>query len=89
VTLTGGAEHLIPLMVAHGALPPPWLGGHPPRDVIRYDDDAADDIDRWAWWLFATFDDRASWRSYLARWPPPPPWQAAVARVPYRDLDRA
>jgi hypothetical protein len=88
-TLTGGAEQLIPLAVAHGALPPPWLGGHPPRDAIVYDVDPADDIDRWAWWLFATLDDPASWRGYLARWPPPPAWQATLAREPYRELDRA
>src|SRR5262249_50846764 len=67
----GGAERLIPLRVAPGALPPPWLGGHPPRDASVHDDDRADDIDRWAWWLFATLDDPASWRAYLARWPPP------------------
>lgn len=88
-SLTGGAERLIPLTVVHGALPPPWLGGHPPRDAIVHDDSQADDVDRWAWWLFATFDDPASWCSYLARWPPPPAWQTAVARDPYRELDRA
>jgi hypothetical protein len=86
--LTGGAEHLIPLMVAHGALPPPWLGGHPPRDAIVYDDGQADDVDRWAWWLFATLDDPTSWRGYLARWPPPTAWQTPLARAPYRELDR-
>jgi hypothetical protein len=88
-TLTAGVEQLIPLMVAHGALPPPWLGGHPPRDAIVHDIDRADDVDRWAWWLFATIDDPASWRGYLARWPPPPAWQAALALDPYRELDRA
>lgn len=85
----GGAERLIPLTVLHGALPPPWLGDHPPRDEIVYDDAAANDIDRWAWWLFDTIEDPASWRGYLARWPPTPAWEAAVARNPYRALDRA
>jgi hypothetical protein len=88
VTRTGGAERLIAMTVAHGALPPPWLGGHPPRAAIVYDESKADDIDRWAWWLFAMFDDPASWRGYLARWPPPAAWQTAVARAPYRDLGR-
>jgi len=87
-TLTGGAERLIPLAVAHGELPPPWLGGHPPRGAIAYDDDQADDIDRWVWWLLATIDDPASWHGYLARWPPPPEWQATLAREPYRELER-
>ena len=88
-SLTGGAERLIPLTVMHGTLPPPWLGGHPPRDAIVYDDNQADDVDRWVWWLFATFDDPASWRGYLTRWPPPSVWQDALTRDPYRELDRA
>ena len=87
-TLTAGAERLIPLAAVHGALPPPWLGGHPPRDSIVYDDGQADDVDRWAWWLFGTLDDPTSWRGYLARWPPAPAWQTAIARNPYRELDR-
>ena len=86
-TLTGGAERLIPLAAAHGALPPPWLGGHPARDAIVYDDSQADDVDRWVWWLFATLDDPTSWRGYLARWPPPPAWQATLARHPFRELE--
>lgn len=88
-SLTGGAERLIPLTVMHGTLPPPWLGGHPPRDAIVYDDNQADDVDRWVWWLFATFDDPESWRGYLTRWPPPSVWQDALTRDPYRELDRA
>jgi hypothetical protein len=88
-TRTTGAEQLISLTVAHGALPPPWLGGHPPRAEIVYEDDQADDVDRWAWWVFATFDDPASWRGYLRRWPPPAAWQAAMKRAPYRALDHA
>lgn len=87
-TCTGGAETLIPLAVAHGALPPPWLGGHPPRDKVSYELAQADDIDHWAWWAFATFEDPASWRAYLARWPPPPEWQAALARGRYADLGK-
>jgi hypothetical protein len=86
-SVTGGAERLIPLTVAFGALPPPWLGGRLPRNTFEYDDTKADDVERWMWWLFATFDDAASWRSYLARWPPPR-WQAVLARHPYNELDR-
>ena len=88
-TITGGADQLIPLAAAHGALPPPWCGGHAPRDEITYEDDQADDIDRWAWWLFAAIDDPASLRGYLARWKPPPAWQAALARAPYDQLEHA
>ena len=87
-TLTEGAEQLIPAMVAHRELPPPWVGGHAPRDEICYDDEHADDLDRWARWLFESFDDPASWHAYLARWPPPPVWQLALNREPFRALDR-
>ena len=62
-----------------------------PRDIghaDRYDDSRADDVDRWAWWLFATLDDPASWHAYLTRRPPPPAWQATLARDPYRELER-
>lgn len=88
-TLDGGAERLIPAAVLHGALPPPWLGGHGPREAIVWDDELADDVDRWAWWLFATIDDPASWRGYLERWPPPTAWQATLENHPYRALESA
>ncbi len=41
-TLEGGSASLIPAMVQHGMLPPPWTGGHPPlgRDISF---EAADD----------------------------------------------
>lgn len=77
-TLDGGAARLIPATVAHAALPPPWLGGHPPSDEIEWHENA-DDRDRWAWWVHDTFEDATSWRAYLERWPPPPAWQAALA----------
>jgi hypothetical protein len=40
-TLEGGSASLIPAMVLHGLLPPPWTGGHPPlrRDVSWETDD--------------------------------------------------
>ena len=84
-TLDGGAERLIPATVAHAALPPPWLGGHPPRAGIEWDE-GADDRDRWAWWVFDTFEDLASWRAYLARWPPPPAWQVALSEILFSYL---
>jgi hypothetical protein len=75
--LDAGGPHLLAHALAEGVVPPPWLGGHPPRDDIDWNN-APDDRDRWAWWVFATFEDAASWRRYLARWPPPPAWQAAL-----------
>jgi hypothetical protein len=76
-TLDGGAVSLIPVMVRLGALPPPWLGGHPPIADIEWEEDS-DDRHRWAWWVFDTFEDAASWRAYLERWPPPPAWRDAL-----------
>jgi hypothetical protein len=75
--LDHGAGALIAAMLPHGPLPPPWLGGHPPLDEIHWSP-PHDDRDRWAWWVVHTFDDAASWAGYLAPWPPPPPWRAAL-----------
>ncbi len=87
LTLTGGARALLPSMVRHGALPPPWLGGHPPIDDVDWEDDA-DDRHRWAWWVFETFEDSASWRAYLERWPPPPAWRDKLHGVLFPSLTR-
>jgi len=84
----GGAAQLIRWIVAHGALPPPWIGGHAPRTQVTFGDDVADDVDRWTWWVLETFDDAATWRRYLDRWPPPSSWDLALARPPFGALAR-
>lgn len=87
LTLTSGAVSLIPAMTLDGALPPPWTGGHPPIDDVDWEDDA-DDRHRWAWWVFESFEDAASWRAYLDRWPPPPPWRDKLHGVLFPSLTR-
>lgn len=84
-TLDGGAVSLLPAMVQLGALPPPWLGDHPPIADIEWEDDS-DDRHRWAWWVFDTFEDTASWRAYLERWPPPPAWRDALQGYLFTNL---
>lgn len=84
-TLDGGAASLLPAMVQLGALPPPWLGDHPPIADIEWEDDS-DDRHRWAWWVFDTFEDTASWRAYLERWPPPPAWRDALQGYLFTNL---
>lgn len=72
-------------MAVHGTLPPPWLGNHPPIIEISWDD-TADDRDRWAWWVLDTFDDAATWRGYLERWPPPVEWRDALDASLFPEL---
>lgn len=84
-TLDGGPTSLIPAMVQLGALPPPWLGGHPPIADIEWEEDS-DDRHRWAWWVFDTFEDVGSWRAYLDRWPPPPEWRDALQGYLFTSL---
>lgn len=83
--LTSGARALVPAMVIHGELPPPWVGDHPPIAEVEWEEDS-DDRHRWAWWVFETFEDKASWFGYLARWPLPPRWRRALEEVSFPYL---
>jgi hypothetical protein len=38
--------------------------------------------------VFDTFEDLASWRAYLARWPAPPAWRAALEEQAFPYLER-
>jgi hypothetical protein len=78
-TLAEGSTAFACVLAASGRLPPPWRRGHPPKPQISWDEEAADDRDRWAWWVSDTFEDRASWERYLAPWPPPEEWARAIA----------
>lgn len=83
--LTSGALALVPAMVIYGELPPPWVGDHPPITEVEWEEDS-DDRHRWAWWVFETFEDKASWVAYLERWPPPPRWRRALDEVSFPYL---
>lgn len=83
--LTSGGRALVPAMVFHGELPPPWTGDHPPIQDVEWEEDS-DDRHRWAWWVFETFEDKASWFAYLARWPQPPKWRRALDAVSFPYL---
>lgn len=83
--LTSGGRALVPAMVIHGELPPPWVGDHPPIAEVEWEEDS-DDRHRWAWWVFETFEDKASWFGYLARWPLPPRWRRALEEVSFPYL---
>ncbi len=76
---TGGIEAIVCTLAATGTLPPAWTAGHEPRGSIAYDE-TADGRDYWLWWVTDTFEDAASWRRYLAAWPPAPAsWVEAFA----------
>ncbi|MBA2542996.1 MAG: hypothetical protein H0V17_25370, partial [Deltaproteobacteria bacterium] len=77
-TLDAGSTAFACVLAATGTLPPPWVGGHPPKPEIDYDEETADDRDRWAWWAGYTFEDRASWERYIAPWLPPADWEHAA-----------
>jgi hypothetical protein len=83
--LTGGALALVPAMVIHGELPPPWAGDAPPLAAVEWEEDS-DDRHRWAWWVFETFEDKTSWLGYLERWPPSPRWKRALDEVSFPYL---
>jgi hypothetical protein len=83
--LGAGSAVLVRAMLVHGALPPPWLGAHPPLEALDWNDDA-NNRDRWAWWVFDTFEDIASWRAYLDRWPPPADWEQALRETLFPEL---
>jgi hypothetical protein len=75
--LTRGALPLTVALGGHGGLTPPWLSGHRAFAEIDWELEA-DSRHGWAWWVSSVFDDAASFRAYLERWPPPPSWDEAL-----------
>ncbi len=65
-----------------GAPEPPALPGASRRAP------EPDDRQQWTGWAFETFDDPASWRAYLDRWPPPEEWSVELQKGLLRELNR-